>query len=729
MAEIVKELELKNPKFIQAGKDWNSYHANIRKMMLDEGNWTPEYVGKLEELYPNYAAFFRNMDGKSKIRIGKGVKKGGSEREVMDLFASSAELTRLYYNFMLHNRANRELLKKIKENPEFYKEQGISIVDSKKIKEKDASSEFIEDLVNFENSLQTKSLEKGTQTAQPNEITAFENGEKITIKIEDPEIYQAFASMPEQTRGMLLKTFENLTKATKQAATGVLAPIWSTKGLAMDITRALLNAENPIAHLGLLVKATMDSFTRSGKNLKNLADNYYNAGGGFSGALRTSPEARYSTSNLKGTGLKSAGYRAWRVINPFDRKSFLAQTQDFFENLNRIAAYDYKINKLTGGKRKPTPKEIAIALKYAREITTDYTVKGRLTKKAEKFSPYTTASIAGTTQLLKSIQKNKMKSAALIGIGIILPKLQEYAQFKDDKDYKALPNREKYRNIIYGKTEDGKFLKIPVDPGLLVIGEMFSRSLQAYEQKDKSAFNGAMEEVLNSYAPPPVSGILKSFTTSDGIAGGVRGLGMASSLSPFVAVATNKTFTNAPIESLEYQLSPLRPGLRYNEKTSNVSKWLGKNTNFSPLKIDYIIKNYGGDLARFILPLNSDAGSIKTEDFLKNFMTDPTFTNNLSIQFYKGRDKLKSARAEKLDLGKELPKWYNEKLYQAITSQANNSVNKKLSYYNQLKRSTSIDKNLTATQRREKIRKIQKVINETYLDWNTLMKKYGVPLE
>ena len=317
----------------------------------------------------------------------------------------------------------------------------------------------------------------------------------------------------------------------------------------------------------------------------------------------------------------------------------------------------------------------------------------------------------------------------MIGIGVILPKLQEYAQFKDDKDYINLPTREKYRNIIYGKTADGKFLKLPLDPGLGVIGELVIKSLQAYEQQDKNAFNGAMEEILNSFAPPPVQGVLKIFTSGDGIAGGVRGLGMASSLSPFVAAATNKTFTNAPIESLGFQLSPLRPGLRYSEQTSKISRKIGEITNFSPFKVDYLLKAYGGDISRILLPLNSDVGSIRSEDFLKNFITDPTFSNNLATQFYKGRDRLKSARASNLDLGNKLPKWYNEKIYQGITSQANNSVNKKLSYYTKLKRSTSIDKNLTAPQRKEKMRDIQKSINEIYLDWNTLMKNNGVPLE
>jgi hypothetical protein len=282
---------------------------------------------------------------------------------------------------------------------------------------------------------------------------------------------------------------------------------------------------------------------------------------------------------------------------------------------------------------------------------------------------------------------------------------------------------------MYGKNADGKFLYSPLDPGLGVIGELVIKSLQAYEQQDKNAFNGAMEEILNSFAPPPVQGVLKAFTSGDGIAGGVRGLGMASSLSPFVATATNKTFTNAPIESLGFQLSPLRPGLRYSEQTSKISRKIGEITNFSPFKVDYLLKAYGGDISRILLPLNSDVGSIKSEDFLKNFITDPTFSNNLATQFYKGRDRLKSARASNLDLGKELPKWYSERIYRGISSQANNSVNKKLSYYTKLKRSTSIDKNLTAPQRKEKMRDIQKSINEIYLDWNTLMKNNGVPLE
>lgn len=724
MKEIVKELEKKYPSFIKAGKDWNGYWANLRKMQLDEDNWTPEFTAKLESAYPNYAPLFRDLAEKTRVAINKGVKIGGSELEVLDPVISSIELTRLYNNFLLHNRANKELLNRIRENPEVYKELGIEIDKIENLNEKDLSENIVKELSDFENELKMDSLEKN------NYITAVEKGKKIRIKIQDPEIYQAFASVPSESQGIVLRSIENLTKLTKQAATGALAPIWTTKGLVMDLSRALLNAENPIMHFGLIFKALASSIARNfdaGKNLRKMADNFFYAGGGFNAAQRVAPEARFKVEEVIGKGGTFA--RVKRIINPFNAKSFFSQFNDLVENINRIAAYEYKIKKFTGGKRQPTVEEVRKAMKYSREITTDYTIRGKKARELEKYFAYTTSSIAGTTQLLKSIKKNPAKTIAIIGIGTMLPALYEYARFRNDKDYQNLPTRERFRNIIIGKTAEGKFIKIALDPQLSYLKEILNRSFQAYNQYDKDTFEGAMEELLNSYAPPPLQGVLKAFTSGDGIAGGVRGLGMASSLSPFVAVATNKTFTNAPIESLEYQLSPLRPGLRYNETTSNVSKKIGEITNFSPMKIDYLLKNYTGDLGRIVLPLNSDVGSIKTEDVLRNFLTDPQFTNTLAVQFYKGRDKLRSVREEFKELDKELPKWYNERLYQGITSQANNSVSKRLSYLNQLKRTTSLDKTLTVTQRKDKIRNIQKAINEIYLDWNTLMESYGVPLK
>ena len=717
MKEVVKQLEKKYPKFIKAGKEWNGYYANLRKMMLEEGNWTSDFISKLETSYPNYTPLFRDYDEKTRIAINKKSVFGGSERDVIDPYISSIELTRLFNNFMLHNRTNRELLKRVRENPESYKELGIELDTSVKMNEEEVGLNIVEELSNFEKQLKTEEINK------ENFITAFENGNKIKIIIKDPEIFQAFASIPQQSQGILLRGVEALTKATKMAATGTLAPIWATKGAVMDISRALLNAENPIMHLGLVGKALFSSLARNakvGKNLRKMADNFFNAGGGFSGALRTAPEARLPESKLG---------KKFRKINPLNESSYAQQYNDLFENINRIAAYDAKIRKLTGGKRPPTPKEVTLAMKYAREITTDYTVRGKIARQLEKGFPYTTASIAGTTQLLKSMKKNPMKAMALIGIGAMLPALQEQARFGNDEDYKNLPNREKYRNLIIGKTAEGKFIKIPIEPQIAFLKEITNQILSAYKQQDKETFDGAMEELLNSYAPPPLSGVLKTFTAKEGIAGGIIGGLRATSLSPVVSVLTNKTFTGSPIESLEYQLSPLRPGLRYDEKTSGIAKKIGEYTNFSPMKVDYIIKNYSGDIGRVLLPLTSDVGSIRSEEFLKNFLTDPTFTNTLNIQFYKGRDNLKSARAEYTELKKEPPKWYNERLYQAINSQANGSVNKRLSYLNQLKRATSLDKNLTASQRKDKIRDIQRAINEIYLDWNTIMKRYGVPVK
>jgi hypothetical protein len=717
MEEIVKQLEKKYPKFIKAGEEWNGYYANLRKMMLEEGNWTSDFISKLETTYPNYTPLFRDYDEKTRIAINKKSVFGGSERDVIDPYISSIELTRLFNNFMLHNRTNRELLKRVRENPETYKELGIELDTSVKMDEEEVGMNIVEELSNFEKQLQTEEINK------ENFITAFENGKKIKIIIKDPEIFQAFASIPQQSQGILLRGVEALTKATKMAATGTLAPIWATKGAVMDISRALLNAENPITHLGLVGKALFSSLARNakvGKNLRKMADNFFNAGGGFSGALRTAPEARLPESKLG---------KKFRKINPLNERSYAQQYNDLFENINRIAAYDAKIRKLTDGKRPPTSKEITLAMKYAREITTDYTVRGKIARQLEKGFPYTTASIAGTTQILKSMKKNPIKAMSLIGIGAMLPALQEQARFGNDEDYKNLPNREKYRNLIIGKTAEGKFIKIPIDPQIAFLKEITNQILSAYKQQDKETFDGAMEELLNSYAPPPLAGVLKTFTSKEGIAGGVIGGLRATSLSPVVSVLTNKTFTGSPIESLEYQLSPLRPGLRYDEKTSGIAKKIGQYTNFSPMKVDYIIKNYSGDIGRVLLPLTSDVGSIRSEEFLKNFLTDPTFTNTLNVQFYKGKDNLKSARAEYTELKKEPPKWYNERLYQAINSQANGSVNKRLSYLNQLKRATSLDKNLTTSQRKDKIRDIQRAMNEIYLDWNTIMKKYGVPVK
>src|SRR5690606_37146672 len=114
------------------------------------------------------------------------------------------------------------------------------------------------------------------------------------------------------------------------------------------------------------------------------------------------------------------------------------------------------------------------------------------------------------------------------------------------------------------------------------------------------------------------------------------------SVGPFIGALANRTFYGAPIEPM--RLSDRSPGQRFDERTSALAKWLGEQLNFSPKKIDYILRAYGGDPARLLLPLTSEVGAGRTrQTLLRNFIVDPVFTNTIQDDFYQGRELLNQA--------------------------------------------------------------------------------------
>jgi hypothetical protein len=329
------------------------------------------------------------------------------------------------------------------------------------------------------------------------------------------------------------------------------------------------------------------------------------------------------------------------------------------------------------------------------------------------------------------MKDNPIKTAGIFGATLVMPKLMEFSNFGDDPDYQRLSSREKYRNLIIGKNSEGKFIKIPLDPQFGIVSQLIVETIDAYKNGNPKAYRDAMKELTNIYLPPPVSGMLEGLNKSGkelfNVRESLKGVSKATSLSSVVSVMTNESFTGAPIESLEFQLSSIRPGLRYNEKTSPYAKFIGKYTDFSPMKIDYLLRSFGGDFARYGLPLSADVGSFKAQDFLRNFIADPKLSNNLSSDFYTSRDNLKRARSEYIDKKIPLPNWYDERLYQAIFSQANNSVSKRLTQLRNAYTKISMNKELDLKTKTKKQKEIQELINKTYIDWNNAMYRAGVP--
>jgi len=752
VAERIQILESRYPGFREIAKEWDNYFRNIRQRYgVEEGLISQSLADLLERKNPTYAPMRRQFTDEEKIKLRnpfasrplfsgqraplQEVSPVGSRRKIVDPVRSTIEQTGAWVQAAMRNRVMREIVNKIMADP-----QGMSNIaeivqrpkgqpNLREVLEKEGEEGFLENLNEDFNQLFRKQ-----RLDQDNIVRAMIQGEPVYIKVKDPEAVKALLGMGDENASIALNFMTTLSNLIKQGATGALAPLFAVRGATMDVGQALIQSENPLQHAGYLFGAIISSIVDATpglrnlpgvRNLRSMAQDFYRTGGGYSAALRGERGLRRGVSNMRQEPILSARGIArgigMAIASPY---RFSLKLADIAENMNRIAAFNYKLRQL-GGQR--TPENIREAMNYAREITVNYSRKGRASRGLEAVFPYQNAAVQGMYRFAKSWIKNPVKTAAMVGVGVLAPKFIEYMRFHNDEDYQNLPAREKYRNLFVWKNQDGTFVKIPMPPEYGALGAFMVDMLEAYRDGDPEAFKGASDAIVNAYTPPPVSGVFQGVTQGGGIDQSLAGVANATSLSPLAAIYGNRSFTGAPIESMK--VSDRSPQYRYDERTSSIARWLGEQLNYSPMKIDYIIRAYGGDPARIILPLTSDVGRGTTRNtLLRTWITDPVFTNTLTDDFYRGKELLTQAYKDSQEVGAELPSWYNDNLRKMLTSTAKGSVTKRLSALSEEKRQINANNSLTAEQKAKRLRDIQRQINEIYIDVNSRMREAGVPL-
>lgn len=739
-AEVAK-LEARYPGLKQVGEQWDAFNTNLLDSGVREGLITKEARDAMRAENPNYAAMRRQFDLSEKLaqpKWGSGgssfsgqrapikeVSPTGSTRKIISPIRSAIEQAYAWKNAELRNRTMQGITKAIQSDPEGMK--GIAEIVKKpstSYKSLDdalregGSEEFLQQLDN-----DFKSLFTQAKTGDENIVRAMINGKPVFIKIHNPEAVKALLGMGSDQSGIVLGAMQKLSNATKRGATGLLAPMFAVKNLTADTIQAAIQSPNAIKHIAIdvphAVLSTIGDILRI-PGMKNLAEDFRRAGGEYSALLRDDRGLNKAIYNLrKEATLSPKGIAKGALTVAKSPFKALEKIADSTENLNRMAAF----RRAMAGKER-TPENVRNAINAARESTTNFSRKGAFAKETEAFVPYSNAAIQGLYRVTKAFVKNPVKTLAGIGTLVIAPKLYEYAKFNEDPDYQKLPARERYRNIFISKNKDGTFNKQPMPPEYEAMGAFITDVLNHILNNDPQAYKGTLDALANAFTPPLVSGALQGATQGGGPEASILGTINSTVAAPFVAVAGNKSFTGAPIvpkrlegESTKYQ---------YDERTSEIAKTIGSKIGMAPLKVDYLIRAYGGDPARLLLPLNSSVGAGTTRNtLLKNFIADPVFTNTLSDDFYTAKDKFAKAKSDYEKHGEALPSWYSDDTERLLNSQAKNSVSKRLSDLNEQKRTITGDRSLKADDKAQQLRRIQAQINEIYVDVNSQLSAKG----
>lgn len=752
------ELERKYPQLKELGKKWDEYHTRLLDTGKEFGLISEVQKKSMREQNPNYASMRRQFSTSEKfsqpfaMRTNsfsgqkapiKAVSPTGSARKIVSPVRSSIEQTGAWMNAGMRNRVMQKILSKVEANPEEFKGLVEIVGESSEASAKSLkqindvlSTDGMDGLSEFLNNEYAVAFRKASQTSgkTDNIVTVMVKGTPVKMKVNNPEIFKALVGLGPEESNFVLDFFGALSNATKRGATGPLAPLFAAKSFSVDLAQALIQSKDPIRHMPDLIHATISSIanklpkgTPGFEKLRELAQDFERSGGQYSASLRGDAPLKKTVGELrKDPFLSPRGVAkgvSTTVKAPF---RFLEGVSDVAENANRIAAYRGEMRRLGGGK---TTDNVRSAMRESQEITTNFSRKGAKSNTIEKFFPYSNAAVQSLRRFGVQLKKNPVKTSLMVGGFVVGPKLWEQAKFGDDPDYQKLPARTRYRNIIVRKNSDGTFVQVPMPPEYQAIGALAADAMSEIKGQDYVKWRDVSDALVNTYTPPFISGGLQGATQGGGVDQSGWGVANASSAGPLVGMLANQSWTGAPIVSQAYQNNS--PYMQRDERTSKPSEWLsetqvGKSLGLSPMKVDYLIKQYGGDLARLGLPLTSDVGGGTPKNtLLKNFIVDPTFTNNLSRDYYNRIEKVKNISADIGD-GAATPSWYNDAVKKLATGTAKGDPSRKLKDLNATKREIQGNTAITAEVKANRLRNVQSEINNIYLDVLFRLDEMGV---
>ncbi|WP_058301688.1 LPD38 domain-containing protein [Gorillibacterium timonense] len=738
------QLDKRYPGFSEIAKEWDGFNDNVLQTFgVDEGLISPEAYAAMREKNPNYSPMrrqFLQSEKPGRTYLAKSAKSSfsgqnapikevsptGSARRIVDPRKTTVEAVGAWANAAMRNRTMQSVVDAVKRDPEAF--AGVveivakpkSMASLEDVLTKGGADDFLESL-----DADFKDLFKTSRVDGDNVVRAMVDGQPVYMKVHDPELIKTLVGMGPQSSNALIDVLSLFSNATKRGATGLLAPVFAVKGATMDLVQGAIQSRNPVKQTAYTVYALLSGIGDRLRipGLRNLAEEYRRAGGEYSAALKGDRALDKSIDSMTRYPLLAPQSVKKGVIGtvaaPFKA---LEAVGNVTENAPRMAAYKVELNRL-GGER--TPDNVRQAMNQAREITTNFSRRGAMSRDLEAFVPYNNAAVQGTYRVLKGLKDRPVQTVAAIGALSVLPKVYEYMQFADDPEYQSLPARERYRFLIVSKNADGTFVKIPMEPAYNSFGELTVESLRKWKDQDPTAFKGAADALANAWTPPLLTGALQGATTDGSLETGVKGAFNSTVFAPLVAISGNQSFTGAPIVSKA--VADRSPKYQSDERTSSIAMWIGEQTNMSPMKVDYMIRAYGGDAARLTLPLTSQVGAGNVRNtLLRNFIVDPAFSNTLTNDFYDAKTKLNQAYRDYTEAGVQLPTWYNENLRKALNSTANGSILKRLATLKARKNLVNADKSLTAEQRTDKLREIQTQTNQIYIDINSALSQAGV---
>lgn len=651
-----------NPEFDALAKRVYAYFDDLLQYRIDAGLDTQKHVDAMKKRYPNYVPTMRveGTEGKAARRarrnggivvsnaIGRAV---GGDAVIMPLHTAMSRKTVAVMKNAGLNQFGEQLVQSWNQDKSIPGVNKVEMVDYSSTDQYVDSEELYVPVTN-------------------NVFSVLRGNDRYNITMDEGLAQAMNAFQPDKYANSdvakLLKKGNDLFKAL---CTGY-NPIFMVRNLVRDAQDAAFYSTDSATWAKMFPSAWKQIVTNG-----EIWQQYKALGGSYASMLD------YTTGMVKepksAAGKLAAKYES--LGQAIEAAPRLAEFMTILANKGGSKTAD---GVKTG---KFTQRDLMEAMLGAADITTNFSRGGTVTKMLNKYLvPFLNPSVQGADKFVRNITDRKgFKAWASLAIKAaalgILPELLNGLLYRDDDEWDDIPDQTKSNYYLF-KLGDGYWMKIPRGRALAV----FSAGATYAQEKAKGndpKFSDVIEVVKSNVAPTDIfnQNIATAWTQT----------------KLFNPDNPGTTWYGGNIES--DRLQNYRPGERYDEKTDELSKWIGKTFNLSPKKINYLLDQYSGVVGDLLLPWftpSTTASSPALAPLKQAFMLDSTSTNKTTGEYYDLLDDLKYD-ANDGDIGAGITRKY--------VSHAGDEVN---DYYQQI-RAIQSDENLTKAEKNRLVRALK----------------------
>lgn len=656
-----------NPEFDALAKRVYAYFDDLLQYRIDAGLDTQKHVDAMKKRYPNYVPTMRveGTEGKAARRarrnggivvsnaIGRAV---GGDAVIMPLHTAMSRKTVAVMKNAGLNQFGEQLVQSWNQDKSIPGVNKVEMVDYSSTDQYVDSEELYVPVTN-------------------NVFSVLRGNDRYNITMDEGLAQAMNAFQPDKYANSdvakLLKKGNDLFKAL---CTGY-NPIFMVRNLVRDAQDAAFYSTDSATWAKMFPSAWKQIVTNG-----EIWQQYKALGGSYASMLD------YTTGMVKEpkNALGKAAARYESLGQAIEAAPRLAEFMTILANKGGSKTAD---GVKTG---QFTQSDLMEAMLGAADITTNFARGGTVTKMLNKYLvPFLNPSVQGADKFVRNITDRKgFKAWASLAIKAaalgILPELLNGLLYRDDDEWDDIPDQTKSNYYLF-KLGDGYWMKIPRGRALAV----FSAGATYAQEKAKGndpKLSDVIEVVKSNVAPTDIfnQNIATAWTQT----------------KLFNPDNPGTTWYGGNIES--DRLQNYRPGERYDEKTDEISKWIGKTFNLSPKKINYLLDQYSGVVGDLLLPWftpYTTASSPALAPLKQAFMLDSTSTNKTTGQYYDLLDDLKYD-ANDGDIGAGITRKY--------VSHAGDEVN---DYYQQI-RAIQSDENLTKAEKNRLVRALKSQLIE-----------------